>query len=29
MRIYNDKLKFSFEIPDDFEEIAKEDYKKY
>ena len=29
MKIFNDKLKFSFEIPDDFKEIAKEDYKKY
>ena len=29
MRVYNNELKFSFEIPDDFVEIAKEDYKKY
>lgn len=29
MRVYNNELKFGFEIPDDFVEIAKEDYKKY
>ncbi|MBR5997355.1 MAG: hypothetical protein IK028_04985 [Bacilli bacterium] len=29
MWIYNHELKFGFEIPDDFEEIEKKDYKKY
>lgn len=29
MKVYNEKYHFSFEIPDDFEEIAHEDYPRY